>query len=135
MSAGAFAAVDAQRTFVVSELAADDNVIARFELQQRALAHFLDQPVVGVGLGGLSEGSAVSYPHNVPIEILSEAGVIGLCASLLVVWIARRGVLKRPDIGVIWLLIILFSLTSGDLAGNWMVWGLASVLSGKPSDG
>ncbi len=54
---------------------------------------FLDNPVVGVGLGvGWLTNSILQEPHNLALELLAETGIVGLVtfAGLLVV-IVRSG--------------------------------------------
>jgi O-antigen ligase len=49
---------------------------------------FADNPVIGAGVGGFSElsGTGLVYPHNIPLEVLSELGLIGIVPLVLLGW-------------------------------------------------
>lgn len=100
-------------------LVADPNFLDRLELQSRALELFLDTPLIGVGLGGYALLAERSYPHNLPLELLSEAGLIGflLWAAAFYLTLARAATLDKVLFALI-LQTLFYSLLSGDLAFN-----------------
>ncbi|MGA2809779.1 MAG: O-antigen ligase family protein [Candidatus Acidiferrum sp.] len=95
-----------QRTEEVSNLE-DPNIVLRFAYYQRAVADFLESPIVGTGFGRFNDefkvftgiphvvfvatgGDSVnddSHAHNSYLHFLAEGGVLGL-ALMLAVWIA-----------------------------------------------
>ncbi len=116
----------------MNEMGDDRNVLARIALQHSALTQFTGHPVKGIGLGSLAHESWQRYPHNLPIEVLTETGIIGLVlGGTLLLLAARRGRQWRT-LGALTLLSVMFSLTSGDLGGNWLIWYFALVMSARP---
>lgn len=117
----------------MEELGGDRNVVARIALQSSALEQFASRPVLGVGLGSLAHESWQRYPHNLPIEILAETGLVGITISGLLLLAATRRGRQFRQLGAITLLTVFFSLTSGDVGGNWLIWYLAAVMSASPA--
>ena len=52
-----------------------------------ALAIFMSNPIVGVGLGGFHYVSGIIYPHNFFLELLSETGLIGTTLAMLLLFL------------------------------------------------
>ncbi len=114
----------------------------RHRLQGHAVSMLWDQPVTGVGLGGFntveetaygerlpSGGRTVLYPHNLPLEVAAEVGIIGLVALVvlsLVIWSALRSPVPRAEGAALVVLAAVSALFSGDVSDNRVLWyGLA----------
>ena len=104
-----------------SSIQDDSNVAARIALQRQAIDLFLQHPVLGAGLGSSAPPGEQSHPHNVPLEMASELGVLGALMWLAAVagglYAARRNWLVQ----LLLVQALLYSLTSGDLASNNLV--------------
>jgi O-antigen ligase len=107
---------------------------------------FAANPVLGGGLGAfagrvadyLHPGTFYQYPHNVPLEILAETGIVGftlLLVPLLVSWavLLWRGMKESsPAIGAVIMIVAVFFVianVSGDIPserGMW-VFGIAAL--------
>lgn len=105
----------------------------RPQLFSRAIADFFSSPVVGVGLGAFGDSSGHGshtfsyaggspkqgyYPHNVALEILAELGIIGVILGALAL---RPGKWLRDITNPYFypfLLVFLFSMSSGDINAN-----------------
>ena len=99
----------------------DENYVDRVKKISEAMSRFYDRPVFGVGLGGFSETGERAYPHNLIVELLLETGLLG--SSLFLMFIGFSISASRKD-KILFLLIVesfLFSMTSGDLMGNFEV--------------
>jgi hypothetical protein len=105
----------------IRELGHDNNVLERLTLQRAAFTRFLESPVVGMGIGANAPPGQRLYPHNVPLEIASELGLVGL--ALWVGGIACGIVASRRDRVLLLLLLqaLFYCLTSGDLGANTLV--------------
>lgn len=102
-------------------LGSDANVLARIDAQKAALDEFGRHPLIGVGAGSLAVLTDMPYPHSVPIEIAAEYGGVGLLLAGLALWHAWSRARNAPPLRLFLLMALLFSTTSGDLGGNWMV--------------
>jgi O-antigen ligase len=118
----------------------------RAQLWSEAISALPNDPLTqafGRGTGAFAHlDRSYSYPHNVPIELLYELGLVGLAAFLLAVATAivrvgsvalRRGPTSRVAGLAVALLVgaVVNSQFTGDLAGNtdiWLFGGLASGL-------
>lgn len=103
----------------------------RLMLFKAAIIDFNSSPLIGVGLGRFYKNKSKYinfkmhnsntlnvYPHNLPLEILCELGIIGI---LLFILLLRPGFwLFHPESIYFYLfyLSFLFSLTSGDIISN-----------------
>lgn len=72
---------------------------SRLELMRRALVVFMENPVLGVGLGCFGRYSGMKWnswapPHNTYLQVLAETGVWGLFALSIVVFYTFKN-LKR----------------------------------------
>lgn len=97
-------------------------------------------PLQGVGLGGYA-ATGIPYPHNLPLEVASEAGLVGLALLLGVgaLWAALLRALRPVDpmaIGV-WVVLLGSALLSGDLydSRGLLIWGLLAVAGGLSRSG
>jgi O-antigen ligase len=121
----------------------------RAQLWNEALRALPNDPLAlafGRGTGAFAHlDPAYSYPHNVPIELLYELGLVGLAAFTLAIVTAvvrvsgvalRRGPTSRVAGLTAALLVaaIVNSQFTGDLAGNTDIWlwgGLATGLAAR----
>ena len=114
----------------------------RHRLQHHALSMLAERPVTGTGLGGFntveetayvdrlpSGGLTVLYPHNLPLEVAAETGLVVLTALVVlagVIWSVLRSPAPRPDGAALVVLAAISALFSGDLSDNRVLWyGLA----------
>ncbi len=121
-------------------------VMDRFRASIMLLKIWVEDPfAIIAGLGNGSSYDLIGfYPHNVPVEILAEEGIIGFCIYLIIlilVYKKIRWLLKmsskdkeRRTVVVIIMSILLFylllSLKQGSLLGN-MVFFMMVILVGK----
>lgn len=109
-------------------------------------AAFREHPVTGLGTGGFSWYYALedtkSYPHNMFLEVASEFGVVGLLvlAAFLgstVVVVRRLMRVRHRPAGesllffwgvLLFILALLNSMTTGDIADNSMIWFASAFL-------
>jgi len=71
---------------------ANDEGSGRITLWENAIETFVNNPILGIGLNGTLDYSAINYGssvyiHNTMLEVLSEAGVIGFIA-FIIFWIS-----------------------------------------------
>jgi hypothetical protein len=87
----------------------------RAEGRAFAFRQWLASPVFGWGIGQFRvEDTVLMYPHNVPLEILMEMGLVGAClffgipaAALAQCWtIVRQASTRWPDIAMVLLFVI-----------------------------
>jgi hypothetical protein len=79
------------------------NSSSRWQWWKEAWRAFTDQPLHGTGAGSFelahrllrSNGIVVTEPHNVPLQFLSETGVVGLLLALGSLAAAALGVVRR----------------------------------------
>jgi O-antigen ligase len=100
----------------------------RPELYAKAIDLWMDYPLFGAGLGGYAGTygaiDSVIYPHSLPLEVLSELGLVGLAlfSGVLLLPVARfpgswRTLTRRPlDLAVV--LVFANALISAMLAGD-----------------
>lgn len=122
----------------------------RLALYQIALEQFGQNPILGIGLGGMVtvlQSAGVVYPHNLFLEFASETGIIGLLLHALGLILAFFGAVPylrdasprtRADTAI-GLMLFLFALlnaqVSGDMVGNKMLWFFMGYLNGLVSEG
>jgi O-antigen ligase len=128
----------------LSEESDDASAGARFKLWQGAVRLWLEQPIVGHGVGAwpvLYFGRDYRhYPHNMVLELLVEFGLIGLVlfAMLVVVLAQRMSVRRLRDdpalMCAVMLCINAFSnaMTTGDLADNRNLFAVIGLLAMRP---
>ena len=110
----------------------DQNVIERIEFINMSITGFLEEPLIGWGIGGystlLNENNVRIYPHNIILEFGVELGIIGLCFIAYIVYsfFKNRKILFVNDEGKVWSTLFIFYFTcalfSGDLFGNAAIW-------------
>jgi O-antigen ligase len=72
-------------------MGADRSMDQRFVGRQLALRLWLEKPLVGWGVGEFKVADPyLEYPHNTPLEILAEMGLVGFCLFLCVCVPAAR---------------------------------------------
>lgn len=102
--------------FLSTVLASDGDlksITGRADNILRAYSIIRENPFFGVGLGGYSPKNMSIYPHNVILEILSECGIIGLTALILVLvyfYKSNRYSIKLITTNGLYLIIILTAL-------------------------
>jgi O-antigen ligase len=100
-----------------------------------AWSAFVDNPLVGVGPGGFAQAAGWygrAYPHNLPLEIASEFGTVGLLCLAAMLWAPLTGLFgllrrrERPSTAALFgfgLLVFGFggALAVGDLIRNYFL--------------
>ena len=129
--------------FSQSGIYAVSTVLHRFELWKMALAVWLNNPIhflFGMGSAGYAQLFSwrdFTYPHNMPLELLAEFGILGAGIFSIHVILVLRKVWARYRLGLgkeelMWLmgLFIYFVSTmfSGDLNSNRLFWFLLAGL-------
>jgi O-antigen ligase len=127
------------------------SVATRFFLWSAGWKMFVAAPWLGHGLGGFSElvvtyaiplgegldTRLISWPHNVPIEILVEKGIAGFVAFLCLPILAIRNLMSRPPdysngirraAGYLLLAFILVGLLDSSIKRLWYLPSLLYVL-------
>lgn len=116
----------------------DASASVRFQLWEETYALGLTHPLAGIGWGNLYDyedpalrlgTDSVQYPHNVPLEVASEAGLIALAVLVLAIVLAVRSQWRAARTGVVELAMlgllvfaVMNSLVSGDIGGNRELW-------------
>lgn len=105
----------------------------RPQLFGRAMNDFYSSPVIGVGLGAFGDSAGHRshsysyaggshkqgyYPHNIALEILSELGIIGVILSVIVLRPGKWLHDMKNRYFYPFLLVFLFSMSSGDINAN-----------------
>ena len=76
-----------------------------------AVAIFMQEPLMGAGLGGFHAITGSVYPHNMFFELLCETGLIGIIASLLLLTVPliskKQGLLHITKSNQFFFLIVL----------------------------
>ena len=111
----------------------------RDKLLARGVHMFLAHPLFGAGIGAfagtvpdsMQPGHFYAYPHNVPLEIASETGLVGLLlmlVPLVVGWVLLllRGIKQAsaPIASVLMLVAVFFTVAnvSGDIPSERGLW-------------
>ncbi|MCK5028114.1 MAG: O-antigen ligase family protein [Bacteroidales bacterium] len=86
----------------------------RIDLSSIAFKSFIDSPIIGNGFGSFIENSTYlhKYPHNVYLELLSETGILGLSAIIVIIVLLS----KRNTITLIAYYGLIVLLFSGDFS-------------------
>lgn len=121
----------------------ENNAGDRDKLLERGFTLLLQNPVLGTGLGsfagvvpntsviGTTVGGYYQYPHNVPLEIAAETGLIGfllLIVPLLATWLALfwSGIQRAsPAIAGVMMIVSVFFVVaniSGDIPSDRGMW-------------
>lgn len=113
---------------------ASGSAAKRFDFYRATLAAIPNQPLFGTGIGSWGVfyygSDARGYPHNLPLEIAYEEGLIGLAAFLVLLFamgVALVRMIKASHshflvLGLLVLYCVLVSLFSGDLDDNRVMW-------------
>lgn len=110
----------------------------RSALRQLALETWVESPMFGVGWGGFptSISNALVYPHNLPLEVASELGLVGLAALALLIgaaasraWSARSVPVGRA-ISMLGFYALVVQQFSGDLSSRlfWLAFAPSLLL-------
>ena len=123
----------------------------RLQMSLQLLGHWQDSPgaiIFGLGNSAAFDPEVVgSYPHNVPMEVLGEEGLVGLALYLFVNWLAVRGLLEamrltRDDLnsrkviavsGAMYLFTLITSFKEGNMAGSAEFFMAAVIMSRLPA--
>jgi len=108
--------------------------ITRIYLYKIAIEHIKQSPWIGVGVGGYH--NLVThllyynyYPHNMPLEVWVELGIIGLVtyASLVILTLVRgvkivinylRTANPKYEMGLLLFVLFIFGLAVSQISGN-----------------
>jgi hypothetical protein len=115
-------------------------VLERVEFQERAFRQFLSYPLTGGGIGSSAIVGSIraSYPHNLPLEIMTELGIVALLLWFAVLVRSYRAAQGQLVLQILLVQSFMYSLYSGDLgSNNWIVLfsllGLAQRYSARES--
>lgn len=102
-------------------LAGNDTGVLRLGWYASALEVFADHPVTGVGIGGYQSAAseAPAYPHNLPLEIGSELGLIGLGLWLFTLLLAARRAWGSSLLTALLAQAVGYTLFSGSIGNNY----------------
>lgn len=117
-------------------LASDVHVVARFVLYIQALQLFLENPILGVGLGGFAEPGTRTYPHNLVLELAAETGLVGLLLWGRLILAGLLAARADPFLMVLLVQTLLYASVSGGMASNyeWVFFAiLALAVQRQPS--
>lgn len=92
------------------------SVGSRLDFYKLSLELFWDNPVFGVGFGGwglYEENTKHFYPHNIFLEVMSEAGLLGF---LLLLFLLSRVFLLDVALAYLVLMALAVMLFSGDFS-------------------
>ena len=113
---------------------ASGSAAKRLDFYRATLAAIPNQPLFGTGIGSWGifyyGSDARGYPHNLPLEITYEEGVIGLAAFLFLLLAMGVALVRMVNashshflvVGLLVLYCVLVSLFSGDLDDNRVMW-------------
>lgn len=109
--------------------------LARLSLQDAAIDGFISSHGLGLGTGGYASylGVEREWPHNMPLEILSELGLPGILLFLIILgstvwrWLIlvrtpTESTVFEDGILSLWLYFFLNSLVSYDINSNFGFW-------------
>lgn len=113
--------------------------LARLGLQQAAIDGFLSSNGLGLGTGGYAAyvGLEREWPHNMPLEILSELGIPGIILFSVIlagtIWKWLTYIRSRTETSVfedgvlsLWLYYFLNAFVSFDINSNFGFWVTAA---------
>lgn len=116
---------------------------ARADLFSLATNMFIERPLLGNGTAsfaayttthvGLSE---FTYPHNDLLQLAAEFGIVGagLFVALVAIAILRRTPINAAwaSVKVLFVFMLALSLSSGDIYGDRLLWGLLVIVISAP---
>lgn len=114
-----------QRLSSFSDSSADQSTIERLVAFQFALNAFIENPILGLGIGGFGiyayKLDENIYPHNIFLEIGAELGIVGLVlftAAIIYIFVLSIKLIKHPHIQIyfaLFLFVFFNYLKSGGL--------------------
>jgi O-antigen/teichoic acid export membrane protein len=123
------------RLIALQETGAGD----RDKLLERGIQLVVESPILGTGLGSFAgvvpdtenKGQVYAYPHNVPLEIAAETGLVGfllIIVPLLAAWLAlfwtgvKRASPAIAGVGMIVAVFFVVANISGDIPSDRGMW-------------
>jgi O-antigen ligase len=117
---------------------------ARFDLFSLATQMFMDRPLLGNGTGAFAAYTTThvgllqyTYPHNDLLQLAAEFGIVGAGLFVLLVAVA---LLRRVPATAAWastkvvlVFTCVYSLASGDIYGDRLMWGLLVLVLSAPA--
>ncbi len=115
------------------------SIVQRTGLYRLAAQLFLAQPVVGVGTSGFEVAArndptvvGADYPHNLPLQVASEFGMVGLALvgalGILAAMTWRPWTSVSVALGALFAFLLLNAMLSNGVYENRMLWGVWLVL-------
>ena len=127
---------------------AGTSIGARLDLFSIATAMFAHSPLIGNGTGSfgaytmsLTGFTQFTYPHNDLLQVAAEYGLIGVVLFVALVVAALRAPdgddPARAAVGVLFVFMLTLGMTSGDIYGDRLMWGLLVLLlaAAEPAGG
>ena len=100
----------------------DPNVTSREDFLAASIPLIELSPLFGIGFGGFASTGLHLYPHNLPDEVMTELGIVGV--ALLLVWgvMALRGALGSPMLVAVVVTTGTLTLFTGSVASQEAFW-------------
>lgn len=128
---------------IISGGSGGTSITAREDLYEIAWSMFVANPLLGGGTGSFAAYTATlvgfeqfHYPHNNLLQIAAEFGVVGASIFVAIVLLALlRQVPQTPawtSVKVLLAFSLTISLTSGDIYGDRLLWGLIVLVLAAP---
>jgi O-antigen ligase len=112
-------------TALPSRANGEANTEWRLAAWEQAVHLWSSRPILGYGTAVDAPAIGLdTYPHNAFIELLLQAGVVGLGVLVVLMWITWRD-LQSPRWRCILLAVLLFSAVSGSVWGAYELWLIA----------
>jgi O-antigen ligase len=108
----------------------DSDNASRAQLVSLALGLFVDAPLFGAGIGAFMAVDPIGYPHNLPVEIAAELGIVGLAMFATWLVLAFNGARKSPILMATLVGTFAFAQFSGSIASNTEFWVISALAIG-----
>jgi O-antigen ligase len=100
------------------------------------MAHRLPEAALLEGI--YREYLAIGHPHNVPLQIWFELGVVGVVPATMIVWLGFRRIARLPEdvMPIVAAFMCSIFAVSCVSHGAWQVWWplmLAIIMAGIPA--
>lgn len=118
-----------------SRIAEAGITINRFPLWEKSIELIMQNPVMGIGVGGFQETGIGLWPHNWFLEGWLELGILGFMLMLLAAFFIFKSLLNQENLtqngwiylGLYFLIVI---QVSGDIARNSMIFLFLAIAFG-----